>query len=189
MDGRRRPKPENGTSTFKDDASTFKGACRRPRIFGDGYGECVPADVLPRIHHLPPLVITSLVSFLLCAGWLPRIWTHDLQLLQQLDDPTHEPSPLPHGSASSYPAPLTWTWDPPYQGKSGVVWAREVLVYQVQDHVIKDMVTPNNTHDRPPLLTDTPERPSVASLEETMVMHSTAGTKGQSRNLTCLQTI
>lgn len=71
--------------------------------------------------------------------------------------------------------------DPPYQGKSGVVWAREVLVYQVQDHVIKDMVTPNNTHDRPPLLTDTPERPSVASLEETMVMHSTAGTKGQSR--------
>ncbi|XP_044442239.1 uncharacterized protein [Triticum aestivum] len=159
MDGRRRPKPENGTSTFKDDASTFKGACRRPRIFGDGY------------------------------GWLPRIWTHDLQLLQQLDDPTHEPSPLPHGSASSYPAPLTWTWDPPYQGKSGVVWAREVLVYQVQDHVIKDMVTPNNTHDRPPLLTDTPERPSVASLEETMVMHSTAGTKGQSRNLTCLQTI
>ncbi|XP_073361168.1 uncharacterized protein [Aegilops tauschii subsp. strangulata] len=100
MDGRRRPKPENDTSTFKDDASTFKGACRRPRIFDDGY------------------------------GWLPRIWTHDLQLLQQLDDPTHEPSPLPHGSASSYPAPLTWAWDPPYQGKSGVVWAREVLVYQ-----------------------------------------------------------
>uniref|UniRef100_A0A453SPU1 Uncharacterized protein n=1 Tax=Aegilops tauschii subsp. strangulata TaxID=200361 RepID=A0A453SPU1_AEGTS len=132
MDGRRRPKPENDTSTFKDDASTFKGACRRPRIFDDGYGECVPADVLPRIHHLPPLVIPSLVSFLLCAGWLPRIWTHDLQLLQQLDDPTHEPSPLPHGSASSYPAPLTWAWDPPYQGKSGVVWAREVLVYQVK---------------------------------------------------------
>ncbi|XP_073361164.1 uncharacterized protein [Aegilops tauschii subsp. strangulata] len=104
MDGRRRPKPENDTSTFKDDASTFKGACRRPRIFDDGY------------------------------GWLPRIWTHDLQLLQQLDDPTHEPSPLPHGSASSYPAPLTWACclgrDPPYQGKSGVVWAREVLVYQ-----------------------------------------------------------
>ena len=63
MDGRRRPNP-----TLKDDASTFKDARRRPRISGDGYGECVPTDVLPRIHHLPLLVIPFLVSFLLCAG-------------------------------------------------------------------------------------------------------------------------